>query len=137
MKEMVTYITFDGKARQAMEFYKHALGGELYIMTFGESGQCPAGVEDKVMHAKLSGSGWVLMASDTTPEHRITAGNNFSIALTCESVADQDRLFAALGEGGTATMPLQDTFWGARFGMLLDQFGIQWMFNFDQARRES
>jgi PhnB protein len=64
-------------------------------------------------------------------------GNKFSIALTCESVEDQDRLFAALGKGGTATMPLHDTFWGARFGMLLDEFGIQWMFNFDHARRET
>jgi PhnB protein len=137
MKELVTYLTFDGKARQAMEFYSRGLGGDLHIMTFGESGQCPGGSEDKVMHAKLSGPGWTLMASDTMPEMPYTAGNNFSIALTCESAEDQDRLFATLGEGGTATMPLQDTFWGARFGMLQDQFGIHWMFNFDHPKPEA
>lgn len=134
MKEMITYLTFDGDARPAMEFYKSGLGGNLHIMTFGESGQCPAGAEDKVMHANLTGAGWTLMASDAMPGTPFTAGTNFSIALTCESVEDQDRLFAALGEGGMVTMPLQDTFWGARFGMLKDRFGINWMFNFDRPK---
>lgn len=134
MKEMVTYLTFQGSARQAMEFYQHALQGELHIMTFGKSGQAPQGSEDKVMHAKLSAPGWTLMASDSMPEIPVTAGNNFSIALTCESVEDQDRLFASLGDGGAATMPLQDTFWGARFGMLTDRFGINWMFNYDHPK---
>ena len=134
MKEMITYVTFGGDARQAMEFYKQGLGGELYIMTFGDSGQGAPGSEDKVMHAKLAGNGWTLMASDSMPEMPVTAGDNFSIALTCESVEDQDRLFGALGAGGAVTMPLQDTFWGARFGMLKDRFGTNWMFNFDHPK---
>lgn len=134
MKEIIGYLTFDGTARQAMELYKSALGGELHIMTFGESGQCPAGAEEKVMHAKLAAGSWALMASDAMPGTPLTVGNNFSIALTCESAEEQDRLFSELGQGGAATMPLQDTFWGARFGMLKDRFGIQWMLNFEHPR---
>lgn len=138
MKEMVTYLMFDGQARKAMEFYKRSLGGELHMMTFGESGQSTSPSEDRIMHARLSGAGWKLMASDAMmPGDPITGGNNFSIALTCESVEDQDRLFSALGEGGAVTMPLQDTFWGARFGTLKDQFGIEWMFNFDHPKPAS
>ena len=59
-------------------------------------------------------------------------GNNFSLSLDCESAEEQDKLFNALGAGGSITMPLGDTFWGARFGMLLDKFGVAWMFNYDK-----
>jgi len=62
-------------------------------------------------------------------------GNNFSICINCESLQELERLFTALGERGKVTMPLQDRFWGARFGMLTDQFGINWMFNFEQAKQ--
>ncbi len=61
-------------------------------------------------------------------------GNNFSVTVSCESLQEIERLFAALGEKGKVTMPLQDVFWGARFGMLTDQFGINWMFNFDMPK---
>lgn len=69
------------------------------------------------------------MASDTLPGMPYTRGTNFSINIDCESVSEIEKLFKAFSEGSQVTMPLQDTFWGARFGMITDRFGISWMFN--------
>jgi len=128
---MQTYLTFDGKTREAMTFYQKALGGELNIQTFREAKvDAPKGREDGVVHANIMKNGHaILMASDAMPGMPCTQGNNFSISVECESVAEEEKLFAALGAGGKVTMPLQDTFWNAHFGMLTDRFGINWMFN--------
>jgi len=69
------------------------------------------------------------MASDTPQAGSLRAGNNFSVAIDCESVEEADRVFAALSRGGEIRMPLTDAPWGARFGMLTDRFGIQWLIN--------
>lgn len=69
------------------------------------------------------------MASDAPHPGSIRPGNNFSVAIDCESVEEGDRMFATLSRGGAVRMPLTDAPWGARFGMLTDQFGIQWMLN--------
>ena len=74
------------------------------------------------------------MASDSMPGTTVKKGDNFSICVGCESPEEIERLFAAVGEKGKVTMPLQDTFWGARFGMLTDQFRINWMFNFEKPK---
>jgi PhnB protein len=71
------------------------------------------------------------MASDTMPGMPFQQGNNFSVSVHCESVEEIEKTFAALSEGGKAPMPLQDTSWGARFGMCTDRFGVQWMCNFE------
>ena len=71
----------------------------------------------------------MLMASDTMPGMPYTQGNNVYVNVDCESVAEIERIFAAMSEGGKVTMPLADQFWGARFGMLVDKFGLHWMFN--------
>lgn len=75
---------FDGNAREAMEFYKKALGGELHLRTFGESGQGAPEMADRVMHAKLASGSWALMGSEIMGGGPMAAGNNFSVALTCE-----------------------------------------------------
>ena len=83
MKEMNSYLTFDGNAREAMEFYKTCLGGELAVMTFADSpmkAQTPPGAEKRVMHARLKNGATVLMASDTMPGMPFHQGNNFSLA---------------------------------------------------------
>lgn len=131
MRGMQTYLTFDGKAREAMTFYQKALGGELNVQTFREAKMdAPKGSEDRVIHANIMLKGHaILMASDTLPGMPYTQGNNFSISVECESIAEEERLFAALGNGGRVTMPLQDTFWNSHFGMLTDRYGINWMFN--------
>jgi PhnB protein len=88
------------------------------------------------MHAKLTkGPLPVLMASDTIPGMPFQEGNNFTVSTNCESLQETERLFAALGENGKVTMPLQSTFWAARFGMLTDQFGVNWMLNFEHPQQ--
>lgn len=83
------------------------------------------------MHAALAkGPAMILMASDTAPGE-LHSGNNFWLNIQCDSLDEIERLFGALGEGGTVKMPLHDAFWGARFGMLTDRFGINWMFNYE------
>jgi PhnB protein len=135
MKSISVYLNFDGNCRQAMEFYKKCLGGELYTMPFSQAPlDSPKEAKDRLIHAALHAGSATLMASDTMPGMPFKQGNNFAAMIECEDAAEQDRIFAALGEGGTVTMPLQDTFWDARFGMVTDQFGIGWMFNLPKAK---
>jgi PhnB protein len=121
------YIAFDGDAREAMEFYQSVLGGELKVMTFGESGM-PGPNADQVMHAELnSDAGYTLMASDMPPGVDHKPGQNMSISLSGD---DADRLrgyWSALSEGANVTMPLEKQMWGDEFGALVDRFGINWM----------
>jgi len=136
MKALVTYLNFDGNAREAMTFYAKCLGGDLTLSPFSEMpGNHPPEAKDRIMHARISnGSDAVLMASDTMPGMPFHLGNNFSVSIPCESAQEIDQLFAALSEGGKVSMPLADQFWGARFGMLTDRFGIHWMLNFDHPK---
>jgi len=138
MKAPVTYLNFDGNTRDAMKFYARCLDGELSIMPFSEApGDFPKDAKDKVMHARITRNGsTILMASDALAGHGAPfhPGNNFSIGLDCEKLDEIERLFTAFGENGKITMPMQDTFWGARFGMITDQFGVNWMFNFEKPR---
>ena len=138
MKEMVTYLNFDGNCRDAMKFYERSLGGELHIMPFSEAQfDYPKEAKDRIIHARLAKGSAVLMASDTMPDMPFKPGNNFAICINCESSQELEKLFTAVGENGKVTMPLQDTFWGARFGMLTDQFGINWMFNFEKPKQNA
>jgi PhnB protein len=88
-------------------------------------------MKDRIMHARLTKGSIVLMASDSMPGMPFVQGTNFSVSIQCESREEIDRLFAALSEGGQVAMPLDDAFWGARFGMFKDRFGIHWMLNFE------
>ena len=133
MKGTNTYVIFDGNCAQAMKFYQRCLGGELRMLPFsempGEAAKGPA--KDRIMHARLALGDSVWMASDTMPGMPFQQGNNFSINLDCETVAEIDRIFAALSAEGKVTMPLQKTFWAERFGMLTDRFGVNWMLNYE------
>ena len=136
MKGFNTYLNFDGNTAEAMRFYQKALDAKLDMQTFGDAQQGgPPGSENRVIHARLSKGDAVIMASDTMPGSELVAGNNFSINIDCDSVDEQDRFFKALSAGGATTMPLQDTFWGARFGMLTDKYGVQWMLNCELPKR--
>lgn len=135
MKEIVPYLNFDGNCREAMTFYKKCLAAELYLLPFSEAPfDSPPDAKDKIMHASLTKERTLLMASDTMPGMNVQQGNNFSLNITCESLPEIESLFAALGEKGEVTMPLQETFWAARFGVLKDQFGISWIFNFEKPK---
>lgn len=140
MATLNVYLTFDGNCEEAFTFYHSVFGGEApYFGRFGEmppqEGMPPVSDElkNRIMHVALPISQeTVLMGSDTMPGmHDYKAGNNFSLSLNTSSREEADNLFKRLSEGGTVTMPLQDTFWGAYFGMWVDQFGIQWMVNYD------
>lgn len=127
MQSIQPYLFFNGNARQAIEFYASVLGGKLFMMTYGEGPHCPEGAADRIMHASLTEGTFALMTSDPPPNAPVGVGGNFALSLNCTSAEEQDRLFAALSAGGRVTMPLQDTFWQARFAMLFDRFGVQWM----------
>jgi PhnB protein len=131
MKTVTTYLNFDGKCREAMSFYKESLATELELNPFPDAtGRPSTDPAAKIMHAQLlRGGAAILMASDTPQSGSLKPGNNFSVSIDCESIAEIDSIFAALSEGGTVRMPLSDAPWGARFGMLTDQFGIQWLLN--------
>lgn len=136
MKEVITYLLFDGNCREAMEFYANSLGAELMMTPIsGMPGDAAKGMDDaaknRIMHARLTKGHVILMASDCMVGVPFQAGNNFAVSVGCGSLDEIKSLFAAMSEGGTVTMPLQDQFWGAHFGMLDDKFGIHWMFNFD------
>ena len=123
------YLNFGSDAREAMEFYRSVLGGELKVSTFGEYGGAPEGLgEDNVMHAMLEGpDGFVLMASDTPAGMGSTAPGNVSLSLSGDEAPRLRGYFEALAEGGTVTVPLELQMWGDVFGMLVDRFGIAWM----------
>jgi PhnB protein len=136
MKGINVYLTFDGNCREAMQFYQSCLGGELHIAPFSDAPhEFPPEQRNYVMHANLAFGPHSLMASDTMPGQPVNVGTNYSVCIQCESLEEIERFFAALSNKGTFTMPLQDTFWGARFGMLTDQFGIQWMLNFEKPKQ--
>ena len=92
----------------------------------------PAEWRNKILHARLIVDGEPLMGSDVPPE-RFEEPKGFSVTLGIPGPADAERLFHALAKGGSVRMPLQETFWAARFGMLIDQFGIPWMINCEKA----
>lgn len=131
MKQMVTYLTFDGSCSKAMKFYQKCFGGELNMIPFSEAPDAKMKAQaDRMMHANLVINNMTLMASDSMPGQPFKPGNTSSIYLECESLSEVKKMYASLGEGGKSTMPLSDTFWGAHFGCLEDKFGIQWMMSF-------
>jgi len=127
------YLFFDGRAEEAIEFYKRALDAKVEMLVrFRESpeppppGMVPPGSENKVMHATLTVGGATLMASDGNCAGK-PSFTGFSLSLDAKDEAEADRLFAALAEGGQVQMPLSKTFFSPRFGMVADRFGVSWM----------
>lgn len=141
MKHLNIYINFKDTCEEAFNFYQSVLGGTYeslsrYSELPPQEGMPPVAEEDKnlIMHMTLPiGDTTKLMGSDMAGpwSEGLKSGNNFSISLQTESREESDRVFAGLSTGGKVTMPLQDTFWGSYFGSFEDQFGINWMINFD------
>jgi PhnB protein len=128
MKSFTPYLNFNRNTREAMTFYAEALDAKLDIMSFGEHARDPNDV-DQVLHACITKDGQQIMASDPMPGSTVSFGDNVWINLECTSVEEQDRYWNALGAGGRVIMPLMNQFWGARFGMFADKFGVRWMLN--------
>lgn len=127
------YLNFRGNAREAIEFYHAALGGELSLMTFAENGDPYPGEGDKIMHAQIdSPSGFTLMASDVPTSMGYTPGeNNFSVSLSGANSDDAELrgYWDKLSAGGVIPQPLETAPWGATFGMFTDKFGVMWLVN--------
>ena len=130
--QMTTYLSFKGECEAAFKFYEQCLDGQLgAIFRYAGSplaDQVPADWQDKVMHGSFTFGDQVLMGGDVAPD-RYEQPKGFSLSLQMQSAADAERIFHELATGGTVMMPLEKTFWAARFGMVVDRFGIPWLIN--------
>lgn len=139
MTTINTYLTFNGNCRKAFEFYRSVFGGEFSsIRTFGdmpsqEGYKMSETDKNKIMHVTLPISKeTALMGSDTSEHYKkATVGDNFSVSIHTDTKEEADRLFVGLSKSGKKSMPMENTFWGSYFGMLTDQFGVNWMVSVD------
>jgi PhnB protein len=133
MAQLTVYLHFNGDCKQGMEFYKQIFGGELKIMTVGQSPmatQRPE-VKDKILHAILRSEGVVIMASDWITAEERKPGNTVALTLVCQSKEEIKTLYSELKEGGKIKQPLKEEFFGT-YGQLIDKFGFNWMFQYGQ-----
>ena len=130
--KLVPYINFAGNAEEALNFYANALNGAVeQLGRYGES-PMPNVEEDwkqKVLHARLVFGDNMIMISDSFKGNAVSTNGNIQLSVDVENVERLNEVFEKMSDGGKVSMPLQDTFWGARFGMLQDKFGVSWMFN--------
>jgi PhnB protein len=135
MAAMVTpciYLSFDGRCEAAFRFYEQCFGGKITaLMTWGDSPMgkdAPQEWATKVLHASLS-VGDVLVAGGDPPPAAYVRPQGFSVLLGLSDPLEAERIFAALAEEGTVSVPLQQTFWASRHGWVTDRFGIPWTIN--------
>jgi PhnB protein len=128
--QVQSYLFFDGRCDEALEFYKKTIGAKVeMLMRWKDSpdkSMCTPGNENKVMHSAFRVGETSLMASDG----RNTGNPNFqgfALSINAKDEAEADKLVGALSEGGKVTMPMSKTFFSSRFGMLADKFGVGWM----------
>lgn len=132
IKRVNPYLLFNGNAEKAIWLYERALGARTENLSrFGDvqGSKVSPELKDRVMHALLRIGDGIVMVSDTLPTNAVGTEGNVHVCLDFSDAAEMQKKFEALVAGGKITMPLQDTFWGATFGMLADAFGIHWMFN--------
>lgn len=138
-KRLIPYITMDGNAKEAIEFYEKALDAQqLFVQTFGEMPEnpdfpIPAEVKGRIGHATLKVGETELMFSDTFPGSPFSSGNQVSICITTDSVEQAQKMFDALQQGGQVGMPLQETHFSPAYGNVTDKFGVTFQI-FTEAR---
>jgi PhnB protein len=129
------YLFFDGKCEEALEFYRRTIGAEVTALLRWKDSPDPQmampGAAEKVMHARMRIGEAMVMASDGRCQGK-PEFQGFALSLTAADAAEADRLFAALGDGGQVQMPLSETFFSPRFGMVADRFGVSWMVNVEK-----
>lgn len=132
------YLNFNGNCAEAFQFYAKILGSrDLHIMTFRDSpmaGQVGPNEKDLVVHARFTAGDTTMMGSDATGAH-YNKPQGFAVNIGVDTPEEAERIFAALSEGGTVGMPIGETFWARRFGMLTDRFGTHWMVNCEKPMR--
>lgn len=136
MTQINAYVGFDGKAREAMTFYKEILGGELDFQLIGGSpveAFCGPGKEDQILHSTLIKDGnLLLMGSDMVDPGGFVHGNSMSLSINCFSEEEITDYYNKFSEGGKILDDLKVQFWGAMFAVVEDKFGVRWMFNYDK-----
>ncbi|HET6545707.1 MAG TPA: VOC family protein [Rhodanobacteraceae bacterium] len=130
--QITPYLLFDGRCKEAFDFYAKALGGRITAtMTYGESPMArdmPADSHHRILHTHLESDGAVLMGSDG-PHSEVPGSPGISVTVTVDDPAEAERIFAALSAGSEVRMAIEETFWAHRFGMLTDRYGKPWMVN--------
>ena len=138
--QMNPYLSFKGDCEAAFTFYERCLGGQLgTLFRYGGTplaDQVPPDWSDKIMHGSLTVGDQAIMGGDVAPDN-YEQPRGFSMSLHIKSATDAERIFHELAAGGRVVMPLEKTFWSARFGMLVDRFGIQWLINCDAPQNTS
>jgi PhnB protein len=126
------HLGFSGNCEEAFTFYEKTFGGKIeFKMTYGESpmaAQFEPESRNKIMHISMRVGDRILMGADAPPQHQ-EKPQGFCVCVAVKDAAEAEKVFNALAEGGKVTMPLAETFWSSRFGMLTDRFGIPWMVN--------
>jgi PhnB protein len=139
MQGITPYLSFNGNGTEALQFYCKALDGKvLFQQSFGDSpmgAQTPEEHKKRLMHATFQCDAGSFMASDGPPGYEMKTGNNVSLSLNYDSVDKLEKAFNGLAEGGKVLMPLQETYWAQRFGMLVDKYGFNWLFNMDKPQQ--
>ncbi|AWH85025.1 VOC family protein [Flavobacterium album] len=135
MKFINPYLNFNGNTEEVFNFYKSVFGGEFaMVMRFRDTQGCedmPEEEKDGIMHIALPVGSSVIMGTDVPKSMpQVTTGSSVSLCIHMDSREESDRVYKGLSEGGEATMPMADMFWGDYYGMLTDKFGIQWMISF-------
>ena len=128
---MTAHLSFSGQCREAFRFYAQLFGGELNMLTFGDTPMAkdvPADWGEKIVHGTLSFEGSELAGSDVQLEY-YRRPQGFSVLVDVEGVEKARRIFTALAEGGSVSLPIQKTFWSPAFGVVVDRFGIPWEIN--------
>jgi PhnB protein len=128
------YIYFNGNCQEALDFYQQVFAGKASEVNFYEKNPKEVHEEHKgkIMHAKLSFDEVSLMMSDAMPGQKVTAGDNIYMSLDFDSEKQLEETFEKISQDGQVTHPLQNMFWGAKFGTIKDKFAVNWMFNFNQ-----
>jgi PhnB protein len=126
------HLIFDGCCEEAFRFYAAVLGGEVVtLLRYGDSplaSRVPEAWRGRIAHATLT-AGWVTLSGGDAMPESYQKPQGMAVLLNIETTAEAERIFAELVEGGTVTLPLQESFWAQRFGMLTDRFGTPWMIN--------
>jgi PhnB protein len=136
--KLFPYINFRGNCEEALNFYRDALRGEIIQLgRYGDSPmKSPEELKDKIIHARLRFGDALIMASDVMEQRAVNAGDQISLSVECDNDQQIEEVFSKMAAAGTVTMPLQDQFWGSKFGMLTDKFGVRWMFNCEKKKQE-
>ena len=131
--KIVPYLYFNGNCEEAFNFYHNILGGELSeIMRYKDqsSQELPSELGERILHAELAIGDILLYFSDTPDKEMYNPGDNIQLNLNLDSLEEINKVYKAFEIGANITMPLQDTFWNAVYGTLIDKFGVSWSFNY-------